>query len=75
MTDLDLMIAGAMVTFLAVAGAYIAIRHRANETPVDSYKPADGHAPRGFVRGEAYASSDNPVHAPAVAQSHIDARN
>lgn len=40
MTDLDLLIAGAMVTFLAVAGAYIAIRHRANETPVESYKQA-----------------------------------
>jgi high-affinity Fe2+/Pb2+ permease len=40
MTDLDLLIAGAMVTFLAVAGAYIAIRHRANETPVESFKQA-----------------------------------
>ena len=40
MTDLDLLITGAMVTFLAVAGAYIAIRHRANETPVDSYEQA-----------------------------------
>ena len=40
MNDLDLLVAGAMVTFLAVAGAYIAIRHRANETPVDSYTPA-----------------------------------
>jgi hypothetical protein len=39
MNDLDLLVAGAMVTFLAVAGAYIAIRHRANETPVDSYAP------------------------------------
>ena len=38
MTDLDLLVAGAMITFIAVSGAYIAIRHRANETPVDSYK-------------------------------------
>ena len=37
MNDLDPPVAGAMVTFIAVAGAYIAIRHRANETPVDSY--------------------------------------
>jgi hypothetical protein len=37
MNDLDLLIAGAMVSFLSVAGAYIAIRHRANETPVNSY--------------------------------------
>jgi hypothetical protein len=46
MNDLDLLVAGAMVTFIAVAGAYIAIRHRANETPVDSYSDvADGTAP------------------------------
>ncbi|HSN82874.1 MAG TPA: hypothetical protein VLS88_09880 [Polyangiales bacterium] len=38
MTDLELLIFGAMVTFLAAAGAYVAIRHRANETPVDSYE-------------------------------------
>ena len=37
MTDLELLITGAMVTFIAVAGAYVAIRHRANETPVESY--------------------------------------
>ncbi len=36
MNDLDLLIAGAMVSFLSVAGAYIAIRHRANESPVSS---------------------------------------
>jgi len=39
MNDLDLLIAGAMVSFLSVAGAYIAIRHRANEDPVRSYAP------------------------------------
>ena len=44
MNDLDLLMAGAMVTFLAVAGAYVAIRHRANETPVDSYKPASSRS-------------------------------
>jgi hypothetical protein len=46
MTDLDLLMAGAMVTFLSVAGAYIAIRHRANETPVDSYTHAGTQSPR-----------------------------
>lgn len=37
MTDLDIMMAGALVSFLSVAGAYVAIRRRANETPVSSY--------------------------------------
>ena len=37
MTDLDLLIGGAMVTFLSVAGAYVAMRQRANESPVGSY--------------------------------------
>jgi len=37
-TDLELLITGAMVTFIAVSGAYIAIRHRANDEPVDSYE-------------------------------------
>lgn len=41
MTDLELLITGAMVTFIAVAGAYVAIRHRANETPVRSFKPQE----------------------------------
>lgn len=47
MTDLDLLVAGAMVTFLSVAGAYVAVRHRANESPVESFKPAreNGQAP------------------------------
>ena len=49
MSDLDLLVAGAMVTFLAVAGAYVAIRRRANETPVDSYKPADDESPTSEV--------------------------
>jgi len=39
MNDLDLMVAGAMVSFLSFAGAYIAVRHRANESPVSSYGP------------------------------------
>mgnify|MGYP001544764097 CR=1 FL=1 len=38
MTDLDLLVAGALVSFLAVAGAYVAIRRRANETPVPAYQ-------------------------------------
>ncbi len=38
MTDLELLVAGALVTFLAVAGAYVAIRRRANDAPVDSFK-------------------------------------
>lgn len=33
------MVVGAMVTMLGFAGAYIGIRHRANEDPVDSYAP------------------------------------
>ena len=37
MTDLDLIIAGAMVAFLSVAGAYVAMRRRADESPVGSY--------------------------------------
>ena len=41
MNDLDLLVAGAMVSFLAAAGAYIAIRHRANEAPVDSYEASE----------------------------------
>ena len=41
MTDLELLIMGVVVTFIAISGAYVAIRHRANETPVDSYKDAD----------------------------------
>jgi hypothetical protein len=42
-TDLELLIIGATVTFIAVSGAYVAIRHRANELPVDSYKRADAN--------------------------------
>ncbi|MFA9409681.1 MAG: hypothetical protein ACERK0_00350 [Deltaproteobacteria bacterium] len=45
MNDLDLLVAGAMVTFLSVAGAYVAMRHRANESPVDSYEPPEVRAP------------------------------
>ena len=45
MNDLDLLVAGAVVSFLSVAGAYIAIRHRANETPVSSYAPSDPNSP------------------------------
>lgn len=41
MTDLELLVAGAMVTFLATAGAYVSIRHRANDDPVRSYKHSE----------------------------------
>ena len=43
MADLDLLIAGAMITFIAVSGAYVAIRHRANESPVESYKAPEAN--------------------------------
>lgn len=39
MTDLELLMVGVVVTFVALSGAYVAIRHRANETPVRSFKP------------------------------------
>ena len=39
MNDLDLLVAGAMVTMIAFAGAYINVRRRANQDPVDSYAP------------------------------------
>ena len=45
MTDLDLLVAGAMVTFLSVAGAYVAMRRRANESPVGSYDAVREHQP------------------------------
>ncbi len=41
MTDLDLLMAGAMVSFLTAAGAYIAIRRRANDSPVSAYADRD----------------------------------
>ena len=69
MNDLDLMVAGAMVSFLAFAGAYIAIRHWANDTPVDSYKPTQADQ-----RSGADASADKALRTPVVAQPHIDAR-
>ncbi|MEM7139201.1 MAG: hypothetical protein AAF500_21700 [Myxococcota bacterium] len=39
MNDVDIFIAGTMVTMIAFAGAYINVRRRANEDPVDSYVP------------------------------------
>ncbi len=43
MTDLDVLMAGAMVTCLTLAGAYVAMRRRANETPVGAYdSPREG---------------------------------
>lgn len=76
MTDLDLLVAGAMVTFLAVAGAYIAIRHRANETPVDSYKSVRGDkTAKAYGAVEAFAPADNNGSASAGAQSQMEMRN
>ena len=68
MSDLDLLIIGAMVTFLSVAGAYIAIRHRANETPVDSFKP-EPHSLK--ARDEWYAQRENGQMAPSA---HADSQ-
>lgn len=45
MTDLDLLVVGALVSFLSVAGAYVAIRRRANDTPVSSYEREDVRYP------------------------------
>ncbi|MEM7437348.1 MAG: hypothetical protein AAF436_19510 [Myxococcota bacterium] len=39
MNDVDIFIAGTMVTMIAFAGAYINVRRRANDDPVDSYAP------------------------------------
>jgi hypothetical protein len=62
MSDLDLLVIGAMVTFLAVAGAYVAIRHRANDEPVRSYKPG----PHSYTSPEnAYAHGDDAPRPPA----------
>lgn len=67
MTDLELLIVGAMVTFISVAGAYIAIRHRANDEPVDSYKTSttnrhgfDPHSPHGI----GPSADTRPAHRP-----------
>ena len=45
MNDLDLLIAGAMVSFLSAAGAYVAVRQRANESPVESYQGPETESP------------------------------
>jgi len=56
MTDLELLITGAMVTFIAVAGAYVAIRHRANETPVESYdRSQDAERNRTVIRPQIHS--------------------
>jgi len=41
MNDLDLLVAGAMVTMISFAGAYINLRRRASQEPVQSYAPDD----------------------------------
>ena len=70
MTDLELLIIGAMVTFLSVAGAYVAIRHRANEMPVDSFKAK----PHSFKsRDEWYAQGETAQPSPSAhADSHMN---
>ena len=69
MSDLDLLIAGAMVTFLSVAGAYIAIRHRANEAPVDSYRElANRVAPEEPMRDADPAAQHSAPHATVEAR-------
>jgi hypothetical protein len=57
MNDLDLLVAGAMVSFLSVAGAYIAIRQRANETPVSSYSPSDPKSPSSAAAKQKLSAS------------------
>jgi hypothetical protein len=57
MSDLDLLVTGVVVTFIALTGAYVAIRHRANEAPVPSFKPAGDNLPaREAVRPHNTAS-------------------
>jgi hypothetical protein len=41
MNDLDLMVAGAMVMFIAFAGAYVAMHHHASEATVDNHEPGE----------------------------------
>lgn len=72
MTDLELLIFGAMVTFLAVAGAYLAIRHRANESPVDSYKD---YAESGDSPSRRSASPVSPQHDIATPAPQPSARS
>jgi len=57
MNDLDLLITGAMVAFLAVAGAYISIRNRANEDPVPSYSPSDPKYPSSAAAKQKLSGS------------------
>lgn len=62
MTDLDLLVTGAMVTFLAVSGAYVAIRNRANEAPAPSYKSAEpAHSEPMVIRPARLESSSRDV--------------
>lgn len=63
MNDLDLLMAGAMVTFLSVAGAYVTIRHRANELPVDTYEDLSERPvpppPRRVMNGSSQSQRDS----------------
>lgn len=60
MTDLDLLVAGALVSFLSAAGAYIAVRHRANETPVSAYHERD-HGPAETSYSTSAAAAPRPA--------------
>ena len=53
MTDLDLLVIGALVSFLAAAGAYVAVRRRANDSPVHSFAPVEEASPAPVVRPQA----------------------
>jgi hypothetical protein len=70
-TDLELLIFGAVVSFLAAAGAYVAIRHRANESPVDSYKDYAASSlatPSRAAPSHSTPSPSTPSHAAPPAQ-------
>lgn len=68
MTDLELLIVGAMVTFISVAGAYVAMRHRANDEPVDSYKSSTSN--RHGVDPQAVRVIGRPVENTSHARPH-----
>ena len=60
MTDLDLLVVGALVSFLSAAGAYVAVRHRANETPVSAYHERDHESAQTVNSAAATAGHRTP---------------
>jgi len=74
-TDLELLIMGATVTFIAVSGAYVAIRHRANELPVDSYTRADNnrHGLEPTTNRER-GPMGGPAHSESTLRSQLETR-